>query len=298
MSTDRDTTRIVRSWLEEGVTALPDRVLDAVLDQVPATSQRRPWWSARRIKEMNNVWKLAIAAAAVVVVTIVGINLLPGNGRIVAGPLPSPTPTPSPTPAPSPSKASNVNVTGLFVPGATYEIEDPCCVVPGRMTFTIPAPGSGWYAPLEAWRVGKNVTGGSDLFDVYMTPHFVDNVYTGGCHWKGTALVPAVGPTVDDLAIALHALAGPGASPPTPVTVGGHPGMKVELSIPEDLDINTCDLHGDSPIFGRWYTYVPDNTFGAQPYTSTRAAQHDLHRRRRWHPPGDRRDVPAERVRG
>ena len=41
MSTDRDTTRIVRSWLEEGATALPDRVLDAVLDQVPATSQRR-----------------------------------------------------------------------------------------------------------------------------------------------------------------------------------------------------------------------------------------------------------------
>ena len=35
MSPDRDTTRIVRSWLEEGVTALPDRVLDAVLDQAP-----------------------------------------------------------------------------------------------------------------------------------------------------------------------------------------------------------------------------------------------------------------------
>ena len=41
MSTDRDVTRIVRSWLEEGVTALPDRVLDAVLDQLPATPQRR-----------------------------------------------------------------------------------------------------------------------------------------------------------------------------------------------------------------------------------------------------------------
>ena len=41
MSTDRETTRIVRSWLEEGATALPDRVLDAVLDQVPTTRQRR-----------------------------------------------------------------------------------------------------------------------------------------------------------------------------------------------------------------------------------------------------------------
>jgi len=42
MSTDRDTTRIVRSWLDEGVTVLPDRVLDAVLDQVPATPSAEP----------------------------------------------------------------------------------------------------------------------------------------------------------------------------------------------------------------------------------------------------------------
>ena len=54
MHSDRDTTRIVRSWLEEGVSALPDRVLDAVLDQVPATRQRRPWWPARRFADMDS----------------------------------------------------------------------------------------------------------------------------------------------------------------------------------------------------------------------------------------------------
>ncbi len=32
---ERDTTSIVRSWLENGVTDLPDRVLDPVLDQLP-----------------------------------------------------------------------------------------------------------------------------------------------------------------------------------------------------------------------------------------------------------------------
>ena len=42
MSAERDETRIVRSWLEEGVTVLPDRVLDAVLDQVPATPSAEP----------------------------------------------------------------------------------------------------------------------------------------------------------------------------------------------------------------------------------------------------------------
>jgi len=268
MSTDRDTTRIVRSWLEEGATALPDRVLDAVLDQVPTTSQRRPWWPARRFREMNMSLKLAIAAAAVVVVALVGIALLPRDGGFVAGPGPSPAPTPTQTPAPTPS--GNVDVTGSLAPATTYTITDPCCVA-SRMTFTMPA--TGWYAPLEPWRIGKNVTGGSDLFDLIVTPHFVDNVYTGGCHWHGTALVPRIGPSVDDLAIAL-AQAGRSASPPIAVTVGGHAGKKVELSIPPGLDISTCDSDGDSPIFGRWYTDVPDSTFGAQPYTHDNG-QHD-----------------------
>jgi hypothetical protein len=274
VSTDRDVTRIVRSWLEEGATALPDRVLDAVLDQVPATSQRRSRWPARRLNEMNNPLKLAIAAAAVLVLALVGMNLLPGRGGI-AGPAPSPTPNPTqtsrPTQLPSPTPSSNVDVTGSFAPGATYAITDSCCVA-SRMTFTMPA--AGWYAPLEAWRIGKNVTGGSDLFDLIVTPHFVDNVYTGGCHWHETALVPRVGPTVDALANALNAQAGPGASPPIAVTVGGRPAKKVELSIPPGLDISTCDSDGDSPIFGRWYTDVPDSTFGAQPYTHDRG-QHD-----------------------
>ena len=59
MSTDRETTRVVRSWLDEGVTKLPDRVLDAVLDQVPATPQRRSGWSAWRSYRMNTYLKLA-----------------------------------------------------------------------------------------------------------------------------------------------------------------------------------------------------------------------------------------------
>jgi hypothetical protein len=92
MSTDRQTTRIVRSWLDEGVTKLPDRVLDAVLDQVPATPQRRSGWSAWRSYRMNTYLKLAAAAVAVIVVAFVGYQLLPKNGGI-GGPGPSPTPS-------------------------------------------------------------------------------------------------------------------------------------------------------------------------------------------------------------
>ena len=95
MSADRETTRLVRSWLDEGVTRLPDRVLDAVLDQVPATPQRRHWWSAWRFDPLNTYAKLLAGAAAIVVVVLVGYQFLPRNG----GPGGQPTTAPSPTPS-------------------------------------------------------------------------------------------------------------------------------------------------------------------------------------------------------
>ena len=79
MSTDRETTRIVRSWMDEGVTALPDRVLDAVLDQIPATPQRRASWLARRSPFMSNALRVVVAVAAVLVVALIGIQLFGGR---------------------------------------------------------------------------------------------------------------------------------------------------------------------------------------------------------------------------
>jgi hypothetical protein len=95
MNADRETTRVVRSWLEEGVTVLPDRVLDAVLEQVPTTPQRRSWWPAWRFSDMNTYVKFAIAAAAVLVVAVVGYNFLPARGG-VGGPAATPSPSPAP----------------------------------------------------------------------------------------------------------------------------------------------------------------------------------------------------------
>lgn len=119
MSTDRETTRLVRSWLEEGATRLPDRVLDAVLDQVSTTPQRRSGWSAWRSYRMNTYAKLAAAAAAALVVAVVGYRLLPGNGGIGGS---------NPTTAPSPT--ASLLAKGTFV-------------VAGSFNTTIDATGSG-----------------------------------------------------------------------------------------------------------------------------------------------------------
>jgi len=95
MSADRETTRVVRSWLDEGVTRLPDRVLDAVLDQVPTTPQRRHLWSAWRLDQMNTYAKLIVGVAAVLIVAFVGYQFLPSNGGFGGQPTPQPSPTPT-----------------------------------------------------------------------------------------------------------------------------------------------------------------------------------------------------------
>lgn len=114
MSTDRDVERIVRSWLDEGVTQLPDRVLDLVLDQIPATPQRRTYWLARRFPIMNsNIVRLGIAAVVIVLAVVVGINLQPGPNS-GGPPEATPTPSPSATAEPTPSAASAPPLTQSF----------------------------------------------------------------------------------------------------------------------------------------------------------------------------------------
>ena len=68
------------------------------------------------------------------------------------------------------------------------------------MYLTVPARFAG-RAP-DPIRVSKNVLGDPDLYDVLLSPQLVEDVYTGGCHWRGTALDPPMGPTVDELAAA------------------------------------------------------------------------------------------------
>jgi hypothetical protein len=108
MNSERDGTRIVRSWLEAGSTAMPDRVLDVVLSELPSTPQRRARWSPWRSQTMNSFVKFGAVAAVVLVAVVVGIQFLPG-GSNVGGPAATSTPEPTasleaspsaPTPAP------------------------------------------------------------------------------------------------------------------------------------------------------------------------------------------------------
>jgi hypothetical protein len=117
MSADRDVERIVRSWMDEGVTELPDRVLDLVLNQIPATPQRRPPWLARRFSTLNTYTRLGLIAAVVLAVAIVGIGLIGRSPDV--GPTTSPTPSASSSLSPSPSAAPDPIVGTWLAPGVT-----------------------------------------------------------------------------------------------------------------------------------------------------------------------------------
>jgi hypothetical protein len=112
MTTPRDPEALLSAYLEEGMEVLPDRVVDAVLDEVHGT-RRRATFGPRRTRSMM---KTALAAAAAIAVVVSGAALLlnrPGQPSIggpsmppsasrpaAVGPSALPTATPSPTPTP------------------------------------------------------------------------------------------------------------------------------------------------------------------------------------------------------
>jgi hypothetical protein len=225
MSTDRETTPLVRSWLEDGVTRLPDRVLDAVLDQLPATPQRRSWWPAWRSTPMNGYAKLAIAAAAVVAAALVAFRFLPSNGPPGGHVSPAPSPTlvmPTAHPAQAPRLPSGPLEAGTYSldPGLGITMDVPdgwegCCGTPAWAVL------SGEIVPTGAAIAYEDVT------DI--------TVHGESCLWRSSTKVEPRG--AEAVAAALASQAGPETSEPREVTVGGLPGFHVRLTVPDDLEI-------------------------------------------------------------
>jgi len=110
MTTDRDFDRIAQAWLAGGPDELPDRVIDAAVDQIHLTRQRRavrmPW----RLPGMITPTRVA-GAAVIGVLVLGGTLLLIGRlgGQPAVGGAPSPT---------APASAGASQSTGVASPSA------------------------------------------------------------------------------------------------------------------------------------------------------------------------------------
>jgi hypothetical protein len=246
MSADRDVTRIVQSWLEEGVTALPDRVLDTVLDLLPATPQRRAPWPVRRLLDMHIPARIAVAAAAVAAVAVVGAIAIPKGGGAAVQPPPSPTSAPSPTtrpaPTPIPLGAEFLNVS---LDAGTYRVATPFAkpfqvTLPANWHMTGLASGDANFAP----------SGGSSGIAVDL----VEGVFRDPCHTAGGPTVPTPH-TLDAFTAALTHMVGFTAGPVSDVVVGGRPGKFVVLSNRIDTATANCTGGQMLPI----WTYTGGN---------------------------------------
>lgn len=211
----------------EGMTPLPDPVRDAVRAQLPMTKQLgRFSGPMRRFPLMNNNFvRVALVAAALVVVVIIGANLLP---RPSVGPSPSVEPSLSAAPSATAASPKALPTDAQFplTPG-TYALGED---FPVGVTFDVP---TGWVAcslsQLEqsvCQKVGGAFTGIGVSFTI------IDNVVADPCGSPSALLDPPVGPSVDDLVTAISNLQGFEATAATDVTVDGFDGKLFTVTAP------------------------------------------------------------------
>lgn len=252
MSTDRDATRIVRSWLKVEEYESADRVLDAVFSQLPATPQRRAGWLARRSPFMSNTIRIAVAAAAVVLVVFLGYQFL--SGPNVGGPIP--TETPSPIPSPTTASAA-------FPPSGSLAIGRHPMTLAG-VRLTIEFPSAGWISNGE-WGIDRGSIGASDSASFILWPASApDNVFADPC--ARTLLSPPPGSSTSELAAAVAAVPGVNlVSGPSEVSVGGYPAQHVVLTVPETIGCAATSFYLwedlDNPGNNRYATQVGETFF-------------------------------------
>ena len=188
---------------------------------------------------------LAVATAAALLASACSASPV-GTLGLTTRPTPSvTTPTSSPSPAPTPGSSdlpadvlplgagphtADVMGTGSY-PGYTVVVPAGWYDLGGRFvikypqSLSVPAPVLG----LSVWDVGQ--------------------VFRDPCHWQSSGFDP--GPTVADLVTALAAQPGRNASGPGEVTLAGHAGRCLELSVPAYLkssiwgDFDACDIDSE-----------------------------------------------------
>lgn len=227
MTVDRDLERLLDTWLSDGPTLAPDRVLDAVAERIDRREQR-PAWRLRSWRDFHviTVSKMAAVVAAVVVLAVIGISLVlrPGGSKVgSSGPTTPPSATTAPTPTPTPSPTPGTLTSGVQGPG-TFIGKFAASTIP--WTVTLP---KGWSA-YDADVVMGPERGG--MGTAVITERAV-NVPKDSCAPQGT--VPAA--TAEQFLSAVEARKDWTVSDRLAATIGGYPASRIDIVLPQDTSI-------------------------------------------------------------
>ena len=196
---------------------------------------------------MSNIVRIGLAAAAVVILAVVVINLVPGSPQVGSGATPTPIPSTEASGEPTPA--------GRLEEGP-FALWDGTLDGGASIIVTIPAPG--WSGDPNGGILVKNHT--VDPPDGAGMIVFAEDLYVYGdpCQWSTTRPdTPAT--TVDELVAALAAQALRDASQPVDITIDGYAGKSITLHVPDDAVFADCD----QGYFGSWGT---DSEPGAARY--------------------------------
>jgi hypothetical protein len=211
---------------------------------------------------MNAYAKLAIAAAAVVVVAIVGFNFLPRSAGVggpaqTTAPTPSPTPSPSASPSQSPSPSpSPAGFPDGPLPAGSYAIQpfagsgnmagDMCvgqagCMEGGpevdsiRITFTLPDGWAGIGGTIYRAVENNSPPGGAGLLFSRGPWLFSHERW---CKPRTDGPTVSTGTTVAEFVDALVEHPDLDVTSPVDVTLGGYSGKYLELQAPANIATN------------------------------------------------------------
>jgi hypothetical protein len=270
MTTEHDPrTRFVVSWLREDGHENAERLLLSALDEIDHTRQRRSWWPAWRSPDMNTFAKLLAATTAVVVVAVIGFSLLPRSGAGDAPPSPSPSPSSSSSPSTSLTPTVRLRTVQPFAgpdaigtcPGVAPDpatcVEDPR---DDSITVSFSAPAS-WdtLGSFGVWTAKNAPPDGAAVFFYRGSWLFGDPCLRD----ENERPTIAVGPSVDDFVSALVDHPSIDVTTPVDITLAGHSGKYLDLTIP--ADINECatyqpiaqHIYAQGPGH-RWHVWVLD----------------------------------------
>jgi len=191
---------------------------------------------------VNRLLKIGLAAAAVVVIAVVGFQYLDGSNTGGPGVTETPQPTASPAVTPEPSAAVIPPLPEGTLTAGTYRLRPSSSET---MTIDATVPDGGWSGgPPNA--IGGPVGESNGPNGLAVAFFKAQTINSDPCHWDkdGSGSAPPegdiqVGPTVDDLAEALAASSAYDSTTPVEVTLGGFSGKRLDLQISPDPD--GCD---------------------------------------------------------